>query len=130
MIVHLSIEEPDWGAFLPDASAREAAHREWLRITSAMRDARTLAPENRHQIQRLVLAYARYDSACVEAFRHDLVVVAPRTGTPMRNPALAALRAATKAATVAERELGLSPRRRISGKGARPFDSPGRSYLR
>jgi hypothetical protein len=85
------VEEPDWELMIPDqtrgepesnASWRERAHREWLRITMALRDAGTLAPENRHQIQRLVVAYVRYDRAVAKSFDMGPVIPSPKTNRP------------------------------------------------
>ena len=115
------IEEPDWPLLIPDQGRskagdngrwREYAHREWLRATKAMREAGTLAPENRHQIQRLVIAYVRYDRAASEVFRAGLITKAPRTGVPMVNIMQSEMRQADSDATTAEMELGIPPRRR------------------
>ena len=60
----LDIDEPVWSLLIPNQGRsradsnrpwRDYAHREWLRITSALRDAGTLAPENKHMIQRLII---------------------------------------------------------------------------
>ena len=115
------VEEPDWELMIPDqtrgepesnASWRERAHREWLRITMALRDAGTLAPENRHQIQRLVVAYVRYDRAVAKSFDMGPVIPSPKTGTPMVNLWQVEMRQADSDATTAEMELGITPRRR------------------
>lgn len=117
------IEEPDWGLLIPDQITeihgingiwRDSAHREWLRIVSALRDVGTLAPENRHQIQRLVVAYIRYDRAASRAFELGVVMEAPRTGTPMVNLWQVEMRQADSDATTAEMELGITPRRRAA----------------
>lgn len=115
------IEEPDWSALIPDkgkAAAgrndtwREYAHREWMRTTAALRGAGTLSAENRHQIQRLVIAYVRYDRAAAEFFRVGLITKAPRTGVAMVNIIQSEMRQADSDATTAEMELGIPPRRR------------------
>lgn len=115
------IEEPDWSLLIPNEGRskagnnerwREYAHREWLRTTSALREHGTLAPENRHQVQRLVIAYVRYDRAAGEVFRKGVIVEAPRTGVPMHNLWQAEMRQADGDATTAEMELGIPPRRR------------------
>lgn len=115
------IEEPDWGRLLPDqgrskagrnAEWREYAHREWLRIIAELRDAGTLSPANRHQVQRLVIAYVRYDRAAAQMFQLGAVLEAPRTGTPMVNLWQCEMRQADSDATTAEMELGIPPRRR------------------
>ena len=118
------IGEPDWSALIPDQASenngqwREAAHREWLRLTAAMRQAETLAPENRHMIQRLALAYVRFDQAAAKAFSGGMVVGAPRTGVPMPNLWTSVMRAADSDAQAGERELCLSPKRRAgAGRG-------------
>src|SRR3954463_7750703 len=86
----VDIEEPDWGALIPDPQGeqptdnsiwREFAHREWLRIAAELRAAGTLASANRHQMQRLVIAYVRHDQTCAERFRRGLTTKAPRTDT-------------------------------------------------
>lgn len=115
------IEEPDWGLLIPDkgraesgknAKWREYAHREWLRTTAALREMGTLSSENRHQIQRLVIAYVRYDRAAGEFFRVGLITKAPRTGVAMVNIVQSEMRQADADATTAEMELGIPPRRR------------------
>ena len=115
------IEEPDWGALIPDSQGeqpadnsiwREFAHREWLRIAAELRAAGTLASANRHQMQRLVIAYVRYDQTCAERFRMGLITKAPRTDTAQMNIAQTELRQADADATTAEMELGITPRRR------------------
>lgn len=123
------IDEPDWSLLLPGPPDlefgiplrfREFAHREWQRITSAMRAAETLAPENRHQIQRLITAYVRYDFASSMLFQLGAITQAKRTKVQQMNLWQSELRAADNDATVAEQELGLSPRRRAAaGKVAK-----------
>lgn len=122
------IEEPDWSLLIPNQGRskagdngkwREYAHREWLRATAALREAGTLAPENRHQVQRLVIAYVRYDRAASEVFRAGLITEAPRTGVPMVNIMQSEMRQADSDATTAEMELGITPRRRGSTKPAK-----------
>ncbi|MGE0290371.1 MAG: P27 family phage terminase small subunit [Bradyrhizobium sp.] len=117
------IEEPDWSTLIPNKGKgkagnnqtwRDYAHREWLRTVAALRSAGTLASENRHQIQRLVIAYIRYDRAAAELFRMGLVTDAPRTGTAMMNVYQTEMRHADSDATTAEMELGIPPRRRGS----------------
>lgn len=119
------VEEPDWESLIPDqawtghdfesnASWRERAHREWLRIVAALREAGTLAAENRHQMQRLAVAYVRYDRATAKSFKMSMVLEAPRTGTPMVNLWQTEMRHADADATTAEMELGITPRRRGS----------------
>lgn len=115
------IEEPDWGALIPNkgtaaagnnAKWREYAHREWLRVIGALRDAGTLATENRHQMQRLIIAYVRYDRASAELFRLGLITKAHRSGVAQMNICQSELRHADADATTAEQELGIPPRRR------------------
>ena len=115
------IDEPDWGQLIPDeipptnrdnSDWRDFAHREWLRTTTVMRDAGTLGAENRHQIQRLVIAYVRYDRAASEVFRLGLISDAPVTGVAMHNILTSEMRHADADATTAEMELGIPPRRR------------------
>src|SRR5690348_12490081 len=113
------IEEPDWMLLIPDKGKgkagkndrwREYAHREWLRVLGALREAGTLAPENRHQVQRLVIAYVRYDRAAAEFFRKGLITEAPRSGVAMLNICQSEMRQADADATTAEMELGIPPR--------------------
>lgn len=118
----LDVEEPDWSLLIPDAGRSKAgsnehwralAASEWRRITAAMRAAGTLALENRHQIQRLVLAYVRYDRAAAEMFKTGgAVAKSPRTRVPMLNLWQTEMRQADGDATTAEMELGIPPRRR------------------
>lgn len=121
------IEEPDWSALIPDkgrgkagdnSSWREYAHREWVRLIGALRAAGTLAAENRHQMQRLVIAYVRYDQTCAERFRLGLVTKAARSGVAQMNVAQTEMRQADADATTAEMELGIPPRRRGAVKKA------------
>jgi len=119
----LDIDEPDWSLLVPNQGRsradsnrpwREYAHREWLRITSALRDAGTLAPENKHMIQRLIISYIRYDRASIAVFRAGLVAKAPQSGVAKLQIEHSELRQADADATTAEMELGLTPRRRGS----------------
>ena len=119
----LDIEEPDWALLIPNQGRsradsnrpwREYAHREWLRITSALRDAGTLAPENKHMIQRLIISYVRYDRASTMVFRGGLVAKAPQSGVAKLQIEHSELRQADADATTAEMELGITPRRRGS----------------
>lgn len=123
----LDVEEPEWSILIPNAgrskagnneSWRNLAHSEWLRVTSAMRQAATLAPENRHQLQRLVLAYVRYDRAVAEMFKGGGPITKSRTGVPMLNQWQVEMRQADGDATSAEMELGIPPRRRASAAKA------------
>src|SRR5690349_13993437 len=115
------IEEPDWLLLIPNGGKsaagdnqrwRDYAHREWLRVIAALRQAGTLAPENRHQIQRLVIAYVRYDRSAAEVFRLGLITKAKRSGVAQMNICQSEMRHADADATTAEMELGIPPRRR------------------
>ena len=129
------VEEPDWELMIPDqtrgepesnASWRERAHREWLRIAG------TLAPENRHQIQRLVVAYVRYDRAVAKSFDIGPVIPSPKTGTPMVNLWQVEMRQADADATTAKMEFGIPPRRRgtvTKAKRAEKVQRPSDRYL-
>jgi hypothetical protein len=124
------IEEPDWKLLIPDqerrvpgvrrveradnAVWRDVAHREWLRIVAELRAMETLSPANRHQIQRLVIAYVRYDRAAARQFEMGPVLPSPKTKTPMVNLWQTEMRQADADATVAEGELGIPPRRAVS----------------
>jgi hypothetical protein len=114
---HGEMDEPEWALLIPDSEEgsnerwRIYAHREWLRAITAMREAGTLATENRHQIQRLVLAYVRFDRASAQLFASSLVLISG-TGSPMLNQWQVEMRAADSDATTAEMELGIPPRRR------------------
>lgn len=125
----VEIESPDWAALIPDkgkskagsnAQWREMAAREWVRIMAALREAGTLAPENRHQMQRLIIAYVRYDRAAAEVFRLGLITEAARSGVAQMNIYQSEMRHADADATTAEMELGITPRRRAAvGKSKR-----------
>jgi P27 family predicted phage terminase small subunit len=125
----LDVEEPGWDLLIPNAGKskagdnrpwRDLAASEWRRVTAAMRAAGTLAPENRHQIQRLVLAYVRYDRAAAQLFRSGGPVTKSKTGVPMLNQWQVEMRQADGDATTAEMELGIPPRRRAAaGKANR-----------
>jgi P27 family predicted phage terminase small subunit len=115
------IEEPNWSELIPDkgksaagcnATWREYAHREWLRVTAELREAGTLSPANKQEIKRLIIAYVRYDRAAAEFFRVGLITKAPRTGVAMVNIIQTEMRQADADATTHESELGVSPRRR------------------
>jgi P27 family predicted phage terminase small subunit len=90
------------------------AHREWGRVTAELRDSQTLAPVNRHAVQRLVLAYVRYDLAAAMVMADGAVVQAKRTKVPMLNIWQTEMRAADSDATSQEMELCLNPRRRAA----------------
>ncbi|MDQ1081434.1 P27 family phage terminase small subunit [Pseudoroseomonas cervicalis] len=114
----MDIEEPLWELLIPDrpdglsAPLREVAHREWVRVTAELRETQTLAAVNRHAVQRLVLAYVRYDAAAAMVMRDGAVVESPRTKVPQLNLWQVEMRQADSDATGAEMELCLSPRRR------------------
>lgn len=119
----LDIEEPDWQLLIPKIEKtkadrnklwRDYAHREWLRITSELREAGTLAPTNKHMVQRLILSYIRYDRASSAVFLGPLVVDAPTTGVAKLQIEHSEMRQADADATVCERELGITPLRRGS----------------
>lgn len=115
-----TVEEPDWSRLIPDPEDeegvpvdwRDVAHREWLRLTQALHEAGTLGPENRHQVQRLVVAYIRYDLAVAKIMKVGAIVKTPKTKVPMLNLWQCEMRAADSDATTAEMELGIPPRRR------------------
>lgn len=124
---NLDVEEPDWEALIPDLGSevdgpisfdneklRQMARIEWRRITAALRVAGTLAPENRHQIQRLVLSYIRYDRAAAVLFALGGPITKSSKGVPMLNQWHVEMRQADADATSAEMELGITPRRRNS----------------
>lgn len=112
------VEEPDWELLIPNrtdrrqVALREMAHREWARVTGELRDAQTLAPVNRHSVQRLVLAYVRYDLAAAMVMKLGAVVAAKRTKVPQLSLWQVEMRAADSDATGHEMELCLNPRRR------------------
>lgn len=121
----LDIDEPDWSLLIPNQGRskagdnqrwRDYAHVQWLRITSELRENNTLAPANRHQIQRLILAYIRYDRASTEVFRSGLIAKAPRSGVAALQIMHGEMRQADADATTAEKELGITPLRRGSTK--------------
>lgn len=115
------IEEPDWLRLIPENAAdnwRAFARRHWLRITQELRDAGTLAPVNAHQIQRLIMAYVRYDMAAAQIMLAAAITGSPKTGVPMLNLWQVEMRAADSDATTAEMELCLNPRRRGSATKA------------
>ncbi|EHM01145.1 phage terminase, small subunit, P27 family [Acetobacteraceae bacterium AT-5844] len=112
------VDEPDWELLIPEREdgleekLRMMAHREWVRISSELRDSQTLSPVNRHAMQRLVLAYLRYDMAAAMVMKFGAVVAAKRTKVPQLNLWQTEMRAADADATGAEMELCLNPRRR------------------
>ena len=114
------VEEPAWSMLIPERADGchdrlcDLAHAEWQRLERAMRAAETLAPENRHALQRLVLACVRYDVAAAEVMRAGAVMSAHRSGVPILSLWQVEMRAASSDAMALERELCLSPRRRGS----------------
>ncbi|WP_338928374.1 P27 family phage terminase small subunit [Roseomonas mucosa] len=114
------IEEPDWELLIPEREdgnhdlLRQMAHREWVRVTNELRDMQTLSPVNRHSVQRLVLAYIRYDLAASMVMKFGAVVAAKRTKVPQLNIWQVEMRAADADAVGHEMELCLNPRRRAS----------------
>lgn len=134
----LDIEEPDWKLLIPNEGMvgrnviwREAAHRYWLSITNAMRAAGTLGPENKHQLQRLVIGYVRYDNAAAEMFRLGIVLGSPERGQFM-NVWQHEMRHADADATRGESELGIAPKRRRGATKVRQAGSarPSDQYLK
>ncbi len=134
--------EPDWSFLIPERpdgahdAMRASAHDEWKLITTTLSRAGTLATENGHQIRRLVLAYLRYDVAASMVMgggEYCGPVISAKTGTPLISMWQVELRAADADATMAERELCLTPRRRASaGKVERRRRAPtaADSYLK
>ncbi len=124
------IDEPDWELLIPNKGRaksgdnsrwRALAAREWRDVVGALRVAGTLARENRHQLQRLILAYVRYDRAVAEMFKLGGPVTKSKTGVPMLSQWQVEMRQADSDATVAEAELGIPPRRRGAvTKASRP----------
>lgn len=113
--------EPDWEALIPfteqedglsSTEARSAASGYWQSVTAAMREQGTFGPENRHQVQRLALAYVRYDHASAEIARGGAITRAPRTKVQMLSVWLTVAKHASDEASTLEAELGLTPRRR------------------
>jgi P27 family predicted phage terminase small subunit len=135
------VDEPIWETLIPNAGKaqrgnnqvwRDIAGREWRRLVSALRSAGTLAPENRHQMQRLVLAYVRYDRASAEVFKAGGPITKSKTGVPMLNQWQVEMRQADSDATTAEMELGIPPRRRgavAKAKLKQPTRSKADEYL-
>ncbi|WP_424813556.1 P27 family phage terminase small subunit [Roseococcus sp. YIM B11640] len=119
------VEEPDWKLLIPvredkrHGTLRAMAHTEWVRVTSELREAGTLAAVNRHTIQRLVLAYVRYDVAAMMVMAEGAVVKS-KTGVSMLSLWQVEMRQADGDATTQEMELCLNPRRRAAaGKAQR-----------
>lgn len=114
------VEEPDWDSLILNYGAsdggngdelREMARREWRRILSALRGYKTIGAENRHAVERLVMAYIRYDIA-IRNVMWEGEVVKSKTGVPMLSMWSVAARGADSDATTLEMELGITPRRR------------------
>ncbi len=115
------LDEPNWAVLIPDRGRakagsnsvwRDLAREEWNRLVTSLAAAGTLATENRHQLQRLVLCYVRYDRAAAEFFKSGGAVTKSKTGVPMLNQWQVEMRQADSDATTAEMELGIPPRRR------------------
>src|ERR1044071_8771616 len=136
------IDEPNWELLIPNeypptnrdnSDWRDYAHREWLRITSVMRESGTLGTENRHQIQRLIMAYVMYDRAACEVIRLGPIGEAPVSDVAKANIYISVMRHADADATTAEVELGIPPRRRgavTRAKRAEKVQRPSDRYLR
>src|SRR4051812_39673474 len=136
------IKNPIWELLIPDenpptiritSNGRAYHHREWLRITSVLRESGTLGTENRHQIQRLIMAYVMYDRAACEVIRLGPIGEAPVTDVPKANIYITVMRHADADATTAEMELGIPPRRRGAVSKAKRADKTQRAsdrYLR
>jgi P27 family predicted phage terminase small subunit len=111
------VPEPNWANILTDELEREAATEYWRLITTEMRERNTLAPANRHAIQRLVLAYLNYDRSAREVVEHG-AMTKPKRGNSRAiarlSPHFTAMREMGSDAATLEAELGLSPRRRAA----------------
>lgn len=114
------VEEPDWDSLILNYGAsdggngdelREMARREWQRILSALRGYKTIGAENRHAVERLVMAYIRYDIA-IRSVMWEGEVVKSKNGVAMLSMWSVAARGADSDATTLEMELGITPRRR------------------
>lgn len=127
------VPEPHWRMLLTDELEIEAAGECWRLVTTEMRERNTLAPANRHAIQRLVLSYLTFDRASREVAENG-AVTKPRRGNTKAiariSPHFTAMREAGSDAATLEAELGLAPRRRSSvtkverkAKVARPADA-------
>jgi P27 family predicted phage terminase small subunit len=112
------VPEPDWKVAIPERldglhdDLRTEAHDEWARVTRALREAGTLAPENARQVKRLVLAYLRYDIAAQRVMADGAVVPSPKTQVPQLSLWQVEMRQADGDANAIEMELCLNPRRR------------------
>jgi phage terminase small subunit len=118
------IEEPCWADLIPDQDDGESnenwrrmAHEEWGRVLSCLQAAGTLGREDRHQLQRLVIAYVRYNRAASKLFA---------TGET-RGKWQFELRAADTDARAAEVELGMPPRRRSQAVRSRSTEKQAQS---
>lgn len=109
------VAEPHWRLLLTDDIEISAASDYWRLVVTELRDRGTLAPANRHAVQRLVLAYLTFDRASREVAEHG-AVTKPRRGNTKAiariSPHFTAMREAGSDAATLEAELGLSPRRR------------------
>jgi P27 family predicted phage terminase small subunit len=84
----------------------------WRRTIEALAEARCLGSETLALIERYASSYARW----LEAERHlgadGAIVPAPKSAVPQINPWLSVSARAAAQMAAAERELGLTPRRR------------------
>lgn len=113
------MNQPSWSMLIPDGDDgsdntlwRLHATAEWHRVTTALTDAGILAEENRHQLQRLILAYIGYDRAVTEVWKLGGPVTISKNGMEMLRQWDVVMRNCDAAATKAEVELGIPPRRR------------------
>lgn len=112
--------EPNWSTIFTDDLDLAAARENWRGLISEMREAGTLAVENGHAIQRLVIFRLEFDRAARNVVEQGKILRAKRTKTPQINPEWTCMKQAGEAVADLESDLGISPRRRnAAGKVTR-----------
>lgn len=109
--------EPDWSQLFSDELDIALAHDEWGLVIRSLQEAQTLAIENGHMIERLVLYRVQFTRAAREVAEHGTIMKAKRTKVPQVNPYWGIMRQAGEEIRVLEVELGIPPVRR--GKAAK-----------
>lgn len=109
--------EPDWSQLFSDELDIALAHDEWGLVIRSLQDAQTLAIENGHMIERLVMYRVQFTRAAREVAEHGTIMKAKRTKVPQVNPYWSIMRQAGEEIRVLEVELGIPPVRR--GKAAK-----------
>lgn len=117
--------EPDWAQLFSDELDIALAHDEWGLVIRSLQEAQTLAIENGHMIERLVMYRVQFTRAARNVAEQGTILKAKRTKVPQVNPYWPIMRQAGEEIRVLEVELGLPPvRRNKAGKVQRGKKAP------